>query len=234
VAGWWRGEGNAIDAAGTNNGNLRGGVTFVSGRVGQAFNFDGSSGSVLVPDNPAFHLTNALTIEAWINPRSWGGTAREIVSRWFGAGNQLSYTTSIDVNGKAYLLVSSDGRTSSLGVDYNLVYTTNTIPLNQWTHFATTYDGAALRIYLNGSLQNQVPWTNGIFPGTPPLVIGECYSESLFSGLIDEPTLYSHALSESEIQTIYLAGAAGKCPGLFIKGQPRSQVGYWGVALRSA
>jgi hypothetical protein len=228
---WWSAESNANDLIGTNNGTLRGGITFAPGEVGQAFNFDGVSGSVLVPDVPALHFTNAITIEAWINPRSWGVTFREIVSKWFGSGNQLSFTTSIATSGQAYFLVSSTGQTSAQGVDYMVVYTANTIPVNQWSHFAATYDGSSLKIYLNGALENQVPWAEGIFPGTAPLVIGECYSESLFDGLIDEPTLYNRALSANEIEEIYNAGTTGKCLGPSIEVQPRNQVGYWGKSV---
>ena len=69
---WWRGEGDANDSAGTNNGVLQGGVAFVPGEVGQAFSFDGSSNSyVEVPDSPTLRLTNELTIECWakrLNP----------------------------------------------------------------------------------------------------------------------------------------------------------------------
>jgi len=171
-----------------------------------------------------------MTVEAWVYPRAWGAF-REIVSKWFGAAGQLSFTTSIEPSGRAYFLVSSDGQTSSLDVDYAIVYTAGTVPLNQWSHFAATYDGAWLRIYLNGVLENQGPWAKGIFPGTAPLVIGECYSESLFNGLIDEPSLYNRALSTSEIAAIYQADSAGKCAGPLITAQPQSQVGNWGQTV---
>jgi Concanavalin A-like lectin/glucanases superfamily/Immunoglobulin domain len=223
---WWPGEGNANDIVGTNNGTLRGGATFASGKVGRAFDFDGS-GSVLVPDAPALRFTNAVTIEAWIYPKS-EGSAAAIVCKWFGNGNQFSYSTAIESTGKAYILVSSDGLTSTPSVDYQIVYSTNTVPLNQWTHFAGVYDGAWLKVYLNGVLENRVAWTKGIFPGTAPLVIGEALYQSALTGLIDEPTLYSRALSDTEIQEIYNAGSAGKCSGPVITSQPRGQVGYWG------
>jgi hypothetical protein len=228
---WWAAEGNTTDKAGTNNGALQGGATFATGEVGQAFGFNGN-GSVFVADAPALRFTNAMTIEAWIYPTSWGGTAREIVSKWFGGANRLSYTTSIDPSGLAYLLVSSDGFTTTLGVDYNLVYTANTIPLNQWSHFAATYDGAYLNIYLNGVLENQVAWTQGIFPGTAPLVIGEALDQSAFDGLIDELSLYNRALSDAEIQEIYNAGSGGKCglpPQILV--QPQSQTVFPGATV---
>src|SRR6267142_3071724 len=66
IVGWWAGDGNANDLAGTNTGSLFGGATVTgSGMVGSAFTFDGTNSYVQFPDSPAFHPTN-LTIEAWI------------------------------------------------------------------------------------------------------------------------------------------------------------------------
>jgi len=93
-------------------------------------------------------------------------------------------------------------------------------------HFAATYDGAWLKVYLNGVLANQAAWTNGIFPGNAPLVIGANLIHSVFNGLIDEPAVYNRALSDTEIQAVYNAGSAGKCPSgtaPSITSQPCSQ-----------
>ncbi len=37
------------------------------------------------------------------------------------------------------------------------------------------------------------------------------FSENLYQGLIDEPSLYNRALSATEIAAIHAAGSAGKC-----------------------
>src|SRR5262249_44160151 len=70
---WWRGESNALDSVGSNNGVLQGGAAFAAGEVGQAFNFNGTSAYVQVPDAPNLRFTTAMTFEAWIYPRVWGG-----------------------------------------------------------------------------------------------------------------------------------------------------------------
>jgi hypothetical protein len=210
---WWPAEGNANDIDGSNNGTLRDNATFATGYVGQAFSFNGYSGSMVVTDAPALRFTTAMTIEAWIYPKAYpSGTAgAEIVSKWFGGNNQNSYTTSIDSSGRAYLLVSWNGLANTPSVDYGIVYTTHAVPLNQWNHFAATYDGATLSVYLNGVLENQAGWTKGLFPGTAPLVIGANYVSSVFNGLIDEVSIYNRALLGTEVQAIYNAGSAGKC-----------------------
>src|SRR5712672_719832 len=64
---WWPAESNAVDVVGSNTGVLLNGATFAPGKFGQAFSLSGG-GHVRVADNPSLHLTNGLTIAAWVNP----------------------------------------------------------------------------------------------------------------------------------------------------------------------
>src|SRR5688500_176887 len=48
VVAWWRGDGDATDSTGTNDGTLEGGARFADGMVGQAFSFDGTDDLVRV------------------------------------------------------------------------------------------------------------------------------------------------------------------------------------------
>ena len=70
------------------------------------------------------------------------------------------------------------------------------MPLNTWTHLATTYDGANVRLYLNGALAATRAATGAITVSTGALQIGgnSVWSE-WFKGLIDEVRVYSRALS---------------------------------------
>src|SRR5437879_3618383 len=59
LVGWWPGDGNARDIAGTNNGTLQGSASATTGGVvGSAFSFDGTNAYVQIPDSAAFHPTN--------------------------------------------------------------------------------------------------------------------------------------------------------------------------------
>src|SRR5262249_39768781 len=67
---WFKAEGNANDAVGGNNGTLFGNVTFTTGEVGQAFQFDGSGAVISLPNTKTGTLDitgTALTIESWVN-----------------------------------------------------------------------------------------------------------------------------------------------------------------------
>ncbi len=75
------------------------------------------------------------------------------------------------------------------------------LPLNVWSHLATTYDGATVRLYVNGALVGSLPFAGAIPASTGPLRLGgnSVWGE-WFAGLIDEVRVYNRALSASEIQ----------------------------------
>jgi PKD repeat protein len=217
---WWSAEGNAHDIVGTNNGSLQGTVSFGTGESGQAFNFDGTSGHIRIADSISLDLTNALSIDAWIFPSAITNDFPTIVSKWDAVVvNQRSYALVLDVNRKVIFRLSPDGLEP--GFPSNLlgtVISNLSVPLNEWTHVAGTYDGQALSIYINGILDNQANYTQGAFSGTNDFAIGALVggmasgqSVKQFAGSIDEVDLFNRALTASEIQIIFNAGSAGKC-----------------------
>src|SRR6185503_17145029 len=76
------------------------------------------------------------------------------------------------------------------------------IPVNAWTHLAQTYDGATIRLYVNGTLVASVPRTGALETNNSPLSIGgtNAYGE-YFQGRIDDVRVYDRALSVSELTT---------------------------------
>lgn len=88
------------------------------------------------------------------------------------------------------------------------------MPNQTWAHLAGTWDGTVMRVYLNGVMQGEVaaitPPINDIMG---PVHIGRGGTTNTwgFRGDVDEVTLYERALAPAEINTIFSAGAAGKC-----------------------
>jgi hypothetical protein len=75
------------------------------------------------------------------------------------------------------------------------------IPVNRWSHLALTYDGATLRLYVNGSLASSRATTGTIKRTTDPLWIGgnHPYGE-YFQGLIGQVRVYDRVLSPPEVR----------------------------------
>jgi len=209
---WWRAEGNTLDSWGDNNGSTT--AKFQAGKVGQGFT---ARSTMLVSNSPSLQIIDALTIEAWVNPSSSSGNAaRTIVSKFDYASRvpkamNSSFFLGTTNSGRPFFVLSPKGS----AVTNATLIAAESLPTNQWSFVVATYDGAAMRLYVNGDLRAQTNYNGGIFAGTSALGIGALpYLSSLvqsFSGLIDEVSLYNRALSGGEMQAIYNADVVGKC-----------------------
>ena len=203
---WWRAEGDANDAIDGNHGTLQNGATFASGEVGQAFAFDGIDDLVDVPASPAFHLQSAVTLDAWIKPNVYGF---DVI-----AGIHSGYQLNLLPDGKVrFAFPSGAGGSVNRFVD-----TLSAVPIGSFSHVSATYDSGTgvAGIYFNGVLENTLNTSGLIDIVSKPFQIGgfsdPSFTGGFFNGLIDEVDVFSRALSASEIQAIYNAGSAGKCP----------------------
>ncbi|MGH8454312.1 MAG: LamG-like jellyroll fold domain-containing protein, partial [Nevskiales bacterium] len=204
---WYPGDGNANDIQGGHNGTLLNGAGFAPGEVGQAFSFDGVDDSVSVADAASLNPSSAITIDAWVYLTGGNGSDRDIVSK---DGETFA---------RQYLLTASGVNRfrAHVGVPSGFRFFDGATPvqLNTWYHVAMTYDGTMLKLYVNGALDGSLAVSGQIITTTQPVRIGggapSGQSQLPFPGLIDEVEIFNRALLQTEIQSIYLAGNAGKC-----------------------
>jgi hypothetical protein len=211
LVGWWRAENNANDALGVNNGTLQNGTTFASGKVGQAFSFDGVNDYVEVADSPSLRLQSELTIEFWYK-RNTPFDSDYIINKggdWSG-NSTLNYGVAFappQYNNTFHFLFKGGIR--------NSISVTDTA----WHHYAVTarHGDANPTFYVDGVQQamtlSQGAATINLYSNTKPLYIGaqiDPLANYYNKGLLDELSLYNRVLSAAEIQSIYSAGSAGK------------------------
>jgi hypothetical protein len=218
LVGWWKADGNAVDSVAGNNGIMQL-VDFTDGVVGQAFlfhyNYFPPHSRISVPDKPEFALTDSLSIEGWINS---AGAGNDGVILWRGdcRGGYDPYFFQIMSDNTLGFTIEDATPTAAT------VTTTNPLAVNQWYHVAATLNGNTgdMSIYVNGVLAAQTNTSirpfGPLIPSLEPTIgIGNvgtsCWDYVPFNGAIDEISLYSRALSQSEIQAIYNAGSSGKC-----------------------
>jgi hypothetical protein len=182
------------DASGSgNNGTLTGAARVANGKFGRAVSFSANGDWVTVPDAASLDITNAMTLEAWVNPTSVSGWQTALLKE---GSNALAYG----------LYINNDTNRPSANVHAgsNEVDTRGTaqVATGTWTHLAGTYDGSTLRLYVNGSLASSLAVSGTLLNSTGALRIGGngVWGE-WFKGLIDEVRVYRRVLSASEIQT---------------------------------
>ena len=136
-----------------------------------------------------------MTLEAWIKPTATQSGWRTIMQREVDA----YFLNASNSDGP---LLPSGGGTFNGNTGY--VSGTTASPVNVWTHVALTYDGAMLRLYVNGVQAGSQARTGSIQTNSNPLWIGgnSPYGE-YFQGLIDEVRVYNRALSQSRNSNRY-------------------------------
>jgi hypothetical protein len=201
---WWPGDGTASDLVGNHPGQLLNGASFVPGKGGQAFQFDGGDDYV---DTGAWSAGSQWTIEAWVNPTStpMEGRRRTIVG---GCNECRDWAISMISSEFVAVIRQPGGCTMNLGSGVLAV-------AGRWYHVAFTCDGATARIYVDGGLRNSGPVDANYVGTTAGLRIGGevCCSGNNFPGFVDEVSLYNRALSGFELQSIYQVGTGCKCKG---------------------
>lgn len=189
------------DRSGNGNTGTIQNATWVAGKYGTALKFTGAANSLVnVPDAASLQLTNGMTIEAWVNVSTLSsldsGWIAGVAKEYRQAGNDIEYG----------LYVASGTNTGPGGHVYingkdTAATGTTKVALNTWTFLTTTYDGATLRTYVNGTQVASKALTGNIAVTTDPLRLGGDWSSEMMTGLLDEVRIYNTALTQSQIQT---------------------------------
>jgi len=165
--------------------------------AGNALDFDGAN------DNVSANLPTILgdltatdfTMEAWVRPQ--GAVFSRII---YAQGSTTNFATmSTGGTNNIYFYVVEAGTTYSIA-------TTNTLPINTWTHVAVRWTTAtnATEVFFNGVLQagaaggsSSTGSLNNLSIGTRP------GGAQYFPGVIDEVRIWSEARSNCKIQANY-------------------------------
>ena len=193
LVGYWPGDGNANDASPNANHGVFGG-TYVPGVFGSAF--DLSTGTVNIPDSPAYALDPNLTVSFWFNMN--GRTNAVFLGQDAGGGDHTKWF--IDYNfynagGFDVLPYTASG----IGTFLPSQPVTLT---SGWNHFALVKSANSYNFFLNGSgIGSQ---TSGLaFPDPHTLLnFGHLESGHDFTGLMDEVSIYNRALSNPEVAIV--------------------------------
>jgi chitodextrinase len=219
LAGYWsfdNGSGTiAVDSLGGGvNATLVNGPTWKSsGRVNGSVLFDGVDDYVKCAATPALDNLQAFSIQAWVNPTVYIQSSSGLTSGLFSKGANAKRLQFSDTDTVGGTLGQVFGRVAFSSVAATAT-TLDIVPLKSWALITMTFDpalDAKVHLYINdheASYLRQVAGAGSITADAatapPGWILGSLQGTGRFwRGELDEPRIFSRAISLSEIQQYF-------------------------------
>ena len=219
---WWPAETNVLasttvkDVIGSQNGTFLNGASYAPGKVGDAFNFDGTN-SVFFSQTAGNFGTNDFTVDFWMATTS--------ADYYYLMGKQVgcyhsSYwgfeINSVDQPPPGPGRVRFNLNHDPSGTYWFILDTSMALNDGSFHHVAASRKGTNIFLYVDGILDRQTNTAivyNLTNAANLKLATLDCVginASKMYKGKIDELGFHNRALSSNEIRSIYLAGGAGR------------------------
>ncbi|MBI5386663.1 MAG: hypothetical protein HZA90_18485 [Verrucomicrobia bacterium] len=214
---WWPGESNALDFVGTNHLTMQGGLFSLPGKSGSAFTFDSDDDRLSAPHHDAFNPSRSgFSVQFWMQgDKSQPGQSDALctlIEKSHGWADKTGWAfQAFPASG-----VLSFGCGYGGGAGNGFLGANSLIDVldSRWHHVVGTWDGFALRLYVDGALQATTPLLIAAL-NTRPLNLGFAWGNGypcrFFRGQMDEVAIHNRALDVSEVASLYAARSGGMC-----------------------
>lgn len=174
-------------------------VACVAGISGQAVSLSSPNEDIItVPDQPNFVFNSGVTVAGWFNPSSVQQTSSLIRKR---QDDSSAFVLAIHGGRYRFVVDLGQGRAAAVSSRDRAV-------VGRWTHVAATYDGAMLRLYVDGLEVGSTRVRSPIRNSSGPILMGNDGTHRLFRGLIDNAFLDARALSAAEVNELLCVRAS--------------------------
>ncbi|MEN8220951.1 MAG: LamG domain-containing protein [Pseudomonadota bacterium] len=203
-------NGNANDESGNGNHGTVHGATLTSDRFGKANNayaFNGVDDYLEISDSDSFdNIRHALTISLFVYASRYnfpGETWQGLIAK---GNNPRPYSLYTRNDNKLHFSSSPNTPTNG-GYDIS----EETIPLSKWTHVVVVFsirDNIGYTQFFVDGFTNGEKFYREVSEITTDdynVLIGRTYeNRRFFQGVLDDLRIYNRAISESEVQQLYL------------------------------
>jgi len=196
-------DGTAQDMSGWGNHGTVNGATLTTDRDGNAnsaYSFDGNDWMTM----PLYSLQglSGMTKGSFSSWAYFTTNGQEAIIDKTTTGTKNYFQLIKDSNNKLRLLMDNPSTTS-----INMT-SSATLTLNTWHHCSVVWDGSSVKMYVNGILENSANIAADIDVNSVAVLLGKVENNTAFlNGKLDDVRTYSRALSDAEIQALYLTYA---------------------------
>jgi prepilin-type N-terminal cleavage/methylation domain-containing protein len=208
IRGEWLFEGNCNDTSGNNNNGDCNSLFFnhpfgTPAELGETLDIITSPHSASCGINNNLDISNdGITIEGWIYPTS----GAIIVSRFAIIGGPPPG------GGLQGYILSYSAAGYNISLSFNSILQgnslVNSVPINQWTHFAVAYNRSSnqVKYYING--QESGSFIASLQPNSVASADFFINYTSVSLGYLDSIRIYGRSLTSARIEQLYAEGAA--------------------------
>lgn len=196
------------------------------GRSGGAYVLDGENDHIAITDSARLVIRKELTLAVWVNlasfgPGGYGNEHGYIINRgddlWWNPAYCLGYAKGSGAGqprwpgqpGPFPALFHVCNDTDNQQGGGKTVVSTTLLKPDAWYHLAGTYDGSALKIYINGKLEAQEAYSGLLRSYSAPVFVGggglsgsSWGNQFTVHGTIDEVIIWDRALAADEIASL--------------------------------
>lgn len=205
---------NIIGTGGVIEGNL--GAANVDVDLDKSLMFDGTDDFIQCGTDTDWDFTDHFTLACWAkndNATTTGGDREHLIAKYAGSNGQRLF--------RLYL----HGSTLRFGVGYNSgnnsieISYSMTGKMNYWNHYAATFDGGVMKLYVNGELvtntdnsgtltaihsNNSIELNLGAYQDGSHTWTGQIADARIYNAVVDQPNIQ---LLASKINTDKSLGA---------------------------
>jgi hypothetical protein len=180
------------------HGAVIGGVKWTEGRNGGGLSFNGIDSYVNCGNSLKFNIVEQITLAAWVFPLD---VANGQDNEWISKGDYAWALKEKGLGAFEFFVYNQGWYAPNVALNPNIY---NSV----WTHFAGTYNGQELKLYVNGDSVNSLAYVGPIAVTDAAVYLGHNsqVADRFFEGLLDEVMIFNRALTTSEIKNIYEHG----------------------------
>ena len=160
--------------------------SYANGIKGESFSSDGTTAGpyVIVRDAPDLDGREEFAVSFWAKRHSSGALGHLLLKH-------VAYSLEWKSGGLEGYIFTADGTRHNISVPMATD--------SDWHHYALSYDGTALRFYLDAAEVCSIKMSGPLADNTRDLYIGKNPWGSSINGQIDELKIYERALNVDEI-----------------------------------